>query len=218
MTRTVFSSIDHFGRYAYGNQPRIALWNLTRLAETLLPLLDGNEAAAKESLAGFTPRFQAAYFRGLRQKIGLSVEREGDDGLAQDLLKLMSEAGADFTLTFRRLCDASAGPAGDAALRPLFADAAAYDSWAAQWRARLMQGEDRPEAVNAAMRKVNPAFIPRNHVVEGALTAAVEREDFAPFEALLAVLSRPFEDDPALLGYATPPRDEERVLQTFCGT
>jgi uncharacterized protein YdiU (UPF0061 family) len=215
---TVFSSIDHFGRYAYGNQPRIALWNLTRLAETLLPLLDGDEAAAKETLAGFAPRFQAAYFRGLRQKIGLSVERKGDDGLAQDFLKLMSEAGADFTLTFRRLCDAAAEPAGDAALRPLFADAAAYDAWAEQWRARLMQGEDRPEAVSATMRKVNPAFIPRNHVVEGVLAAAVEREDFAPFEALLAVLSRPFEDDPALLGYATPPRPEERVLQTFCGT
>ena len=129
----------------------------------------------------------------------------------------MSEAGADFTLTFRRLCDAAVGPAGDAALRPLFADAA-YDAWAGQWRARLMQGEDRPEAVGAAMRKVNPAFIPRNHVVEGVLTAAVEREDFAPFEALLAVLARPFEDDPALLRYATPPRNEERVSQTFCGT
>jgi serine/tyrosine/threonine adenylyltransferase len=214
----VFSSIDHAGRYAYGNQPRIALWNLTRLAETLLPLLDSDDEAAKEALAAFAPRFQAAYFGGLRRKIGLSAEREGDDALTQDLLKLMADAGADFTLTFRRLCDAAAGREGDAAVRTLFADQAGYDAWAARWRSRLLQGRERPEAVRAAMRLVNPAFIPRNHVVEAALVAAIERADFTPFEALMDVLSRPYEDGPELAYYATPPRQEERVLQTFCGT
>jgi serine/tyrosine/threonine adenylyltransferase len=125
----VFSSIDHQGRYAYGNQPRIALWNLTRLAECLLPLLDGNEEAAKEALAGFAPRFHAAYLGGLRRKIGLLTEREGDDNLTQDLLALMAADGADFTLTFRGLCDAADG---DGSVRALFKDGAAFDAWAAR--------------------------------------------------------------------------------------
>ena len=208
----VFSSIDHQGRYAYGNQPRIALWNLTRLAECLLPLLDGNEEAAKESLLGFAPRFQAAYFAGLRGKIGMRTEQEGDDALTQDLLGLMGADGADFTLTFRLLCDAAEGP--DTAVRALFKDGGAYDAWSARWRARLT-AETEPASL---MRAVNPAFIPRNHLVEAALAAAVERSDFQPFEDLLAVVSRPFEGNPELARYAAPPRAEERVLQTFCGT
>jgi uncharacterized protein YdiU (UPF0061 family) len=210
----VFSSIDHYGRYAYGNQPRIALWNLTRLAECLLPLLGDGEDAAKAALDGFTPAFQAAYFGGLRRKIGLLTEQEGDDNLTQDLLTLMAKDGADFTLTFRRLCDAADGPAGDAAVRALFKDGDAYDAWAARWRARL-RTEVNP---GAAMRAVNPAIIPRNHLVEAVLEAAVERADFQPFEAMLDALSRPYADDPELARFTTPPRDEERVLQTFCGT
>ncbi len=215
---TVFSSIDQAGRYAYGNQGRIALWNLARLAETLLPLLDGGEAAAKEALAAFPRHFQKAYFDGLRRKIGLSVERDGDDSLVQDLLKLMMEHGADFTQTFRRLGDAVAGPAGDAAVRSLFGDGGGFEAWAERWRSRLTREGDGPAAIRAIMRAMNPAFIPRNHLVEAALAAAVEREDFGPFEELHAVLSRPFEDDPARDRYSLPAREEERVLQTFCGT
>jgi serine/tyrosine/threonine adenylyltransferase len=211
---TVFSSIDYHGRYAYGNQPRIALWNLTRLAESLLPLLGTDDEAAKDALAAFAPRFEAAYFGGLRRKVGLLTEREGDDHLTQDLLKLMAADGADFTLTFRRLCGAAEGPAGDAAVRGLFKDAGAYDAWAGQWRARLVFEADPA----IAMRAINPAFIPRNHVVEAALTAAAERADFQPFEDLLGVLSRPWQDDPSLERYAVPPSEGERVLQTFCGT
>jgi uncharacterized protein YdiU (UPF0061 family) len=218
----VFSSIDYHGRYAYGNQPRIALWNLTRLAECLLPLLDGNEDTAKQALEGFGPRFQAAYFGGLRRKIGLLTRQETDDNLTQDLLTLMAEDGADFTLTFRRLCkvargpaaDAAHGPAADAAVRGLFKNGAAYDAWAERWRARLAAETDPA----ATMRAVNPAFTPRNHIVEAALAAAVERADFRPFEDLLGVLARPYEDNPALAYFATPPNDDERVLQTFCGT
>ena len=208
----VFSSIDEQGRYAYGNQPRIALWNLARLAECLIPLLGDNEDAAKDALAAFAPRFQAAYFGGLRRKIGLRTQREGDDVLTGDLLKLMAANRADFTLTFRRLADAAEGNA--AGVRSLFADGAAFDAWLERWRDR-MAGEEAPAA---AMRAVNPVFIPRNHLVEAALAAAVERGDFRPFEALLGVLGRPFDDDPALEQYATPPREDERVLQTFCGT
>jgi uncharacterized protein YdiU (UPF0061 family) len=135
---TVFSSIDHGGRYAYGNQPRAALWNLARLAEALLPVLAqeaGSEetavAAANEALAAFEPQFEAARGAGLRRKLALSAEREGDAALAEDLLQRMAANRADFTLTFRRLCDAAAGPEGDEGIRTLFADPGAYDSWAA---------------------------------------------------------------------------------------
>ncbi|HEY0183765.1 MAG TPA: YdiU family protein, partial [Rhodopila sp.] len=219
---TVFSSIDHHGRYAYGNQPRIALWNLTRLAECLLPLLGPGEEAAKEALAAFAPRFQAAWFGGLRRKLGLLTAQEGDDNLAQDLLKLMATDGADYTLTFRTLCGAAEGPAGDAAVRTLFRDAGAYDDWAQKWRARLTQEAAPAGALAgsraAAMRAVNPAVIPRNHLVEAALTAAVERADYQPFETLLRVVSEPYRDDPALEPFTLPPKENERVLQTFCGT
>jgi uncharacterized protein YdiU (UPF0061 family) len=214
----VFSSIDQQGRYAYGNQPRIALWNLTRLAECLLPLLNNDEEAARQALLAFAPRFHQTYFAGLRRKIGLVTPQEGpvegDDNLTQDLLKLMAADGADFTLTFRLLGDAATGPQGDAPVRALFKDTAAYDAWATRWRARLA-GESAPEIT---MRAANPAFIPRNHLVEAALAAAVERGDYQPFEQLMAVLSRPYQDDPAQSFYANPPREEERVRQTFCGT
>jgi uncharacterized protein YdiU (UPF0061 family) len=210
---TVFSSIDHHGRYAYGNQPRIVLWNMTRLAESLLPLLGDSDDAAKTALAGFAPAFEHAYFGGLRRKIGLHAEREGDNDLTRDLLKLMAEDGADFTLTFRRLCDAAETPEGDAAVGELFKNAGAYESWAQRWRVRL-EGETEPAM---AMRAVNPLFIPRNHLVEAALTAA-ERSDFQLFEDLLAVVSRPYHDDAGSTRYAMPPSEEERVRQTFCGT
>ena len=218
----VFSSIDEGGRYAYGNQPRIAHWNLVRLAETLLPLLDETTetavAVAQAALAAFPPLFEAAYHGGLCRKLGFLSAREGDAALAQDLLGRMQANAADFTLTFRHLCDAAAEPAADATVRALFTDPAAYDSWALLWRQRLAAEPAEPQARRAAMRAVNPAFIPRNHVVQAALTAAIERQDFAPFEALLVVLSRPYDDQPGREAYAAPPVPEERVLRTFCGT
>jgi uncharacterized protein YdiU (UPF0061 family) len=221
----VFSSIDHQGRYAYANQPRILQWNLARLAEALLPLLaeDQDKAveAAQEVLSRFAARFEAAHRAGMLRKIGLAgAEREGDAALLQDLLRAMAEAGADFTLTFRRLCAAAEGEGegGDAALRALFADPAGYDAWAPRWRARLAEEGRAPAEIVAAMRAVNPAFIPRNHLVEEALAAATERADYAPFEALVAVISRPFEEQPGRERYAEPPEPAQRVTQTFCGT
>jgi serine/tyrosine/threonine adenylyltransferase len=221
----VYSSIDHRGRYAYGNQPPATHWNLTRLAEALLPILEqgtGSEeaalASANEALAAFEPQFEAARNAGLRRKLGLFTEREGDAGLAEDLLTRMSANRADFTLTFRRLCDAAAGPEGDAGVRTLFADPNDYDSWACAWRRRLNEEPGSGQARAVAMRTVNPAFIPRNHVVEAALDAAVCRQNFQPFEELLDVISRPYEDRPSLERYATPARPEECVRQTFCGT
>ena len=219
---TVFSSIDRAGRYAYGNQPRIAHWNLARLAETLLPLLDKNEDAAvkqaEAALAGFAGLFKAAFEAGLRRKLGLLQEQAGDAALAQDLLTRMAESKADFTRVFRALCEAALGPEHDDAVRGEFSDPAAFDAWAEKWRARLAaEGGDAHDR-REAMRRANPAFIPRNHLVEEAIVAAVERDDLAPFEALLAVLSQPHTDQPGADRYAASPRPEEVVHRTFCGT
>jgi uncharacterized protein YdiU (UPF0061 family) len=226
---TVFSSIDHYGRYAYGNQPRIALWNLARLAETLLPLFElesGSEEAAlesaKEALTSFDPQFELAIRSGLGRKLGLVTEREGDVALAESLLQRMAAHHADFTLTFRRLSDAAGGLQGDQAVRVLFDDPAAYDGWAMAWRERLkqdvLQENDADQARAHLMRRVNPAFIPRNHLVEAVIDAAVTRQDFQPFEELLAVVTRPYDDRPELQKYSAPARPEEAVHQTFCGT
>jgi uncharacterized protein YdiU (UPF0061 family) len=221
----VYSSIDHGGRYAYGSQPRVALWNLARLAESLLSVLaqeSGSEeaglVAANEALSAFEPQFEEAHRAGLRRKLGLVVERDGDAALAESLLQCMAANRADFALTFRRLCDAAAGPEGDARVRTLFSDPAAYDGWAAGWRRRFEEESADGQTRAAAMRRMNPAFIPRNHLVETALDAANLRQDFQPFEDLLAVISRPYDERPGLERYSAPARPEERVLQTFCGT
>jgi uncharacterized protein YdiU (UPF0061 family) len=218
----VFSSIDEMGRYAYANQPRIALWNLTRLAECLLPLLsDDQEKAIAEAqgiLGAFPEKFSAAYQAGLRNKIGLFTVRDGDEALVQDLLDAMAKNQADFTLTFRRLSEAALDPAGDAKVRALFAEPAAFDEWAARWRQRAGEEPQTPAERQAAMRAVNPAFIPRNHRVEAVIQAAMVNDDYAPFEELLAVLSKPYQDQPEFAAYTEPPQPDQRVLQTFCGT
>jgi uncharacterized protein YdiU (UPF0061 family) len=222
---TVFSSIDANGRYAYGNQPRIALWNLTRLAEALLPVLqqeEGNDEAAlvsaNEALATFSQTFEKLQLSGFRRKLGLLSEREGDLALVQDLLDRMAANRADFTLTFRKLCNAAESPEGDREVRVLFTDPEAYDLWAIGWRLRL--NEESVSAVDRAemIRKVNPAFIPRNHLVEAAINAAVERQDFQPFEELLEITSRPYDDRLGQERYSLPASPEESVTQTFCGT
>ncbi|HYC93878.1 MAG TPA: YdiU family protein [Thermoanaerobaculia bacterium] len=215
----VFSSIDRQGRYAFGNQPAIGGWNLTRLAECLLSLLSENEEAAieeaQETLAAYGPAFEARYHAGLRRKLGLSTEREDDLALVLELLQAMHEQKADFTLTFRRLCDAAAG---DAELESLFADPAALRAWLPRWRHRLEQEPGTADTRAAAMRMVNPAYIPRNHRVEAVIRAAIDEDDFGPFEELLAVLSRPYDEQPEHAEYALPPEESERVLATFCGT
>ncbi|GLS44217.1 protein adenylyltransferase SelO [Methylobacterium brachythecii] len=220
--RTSFSSIDARGRYAYGQQPGIALWNLTRLAETLLPLLAEDEGegveAAEAALAGFSPRFEAAYRGGLALKLGLSGDRDAAAALADDLLVRMAGNRADFTLTFRRLCDAAERSEADAGVRDLFVDPTEYDAWVVHWRARLAEEGRNPAAMATAMRAVNPALIPRNHRVEGMIAAAVECDDFGPFEELLAVLSRPYDDQPAYARYAEEPEGGGVGYRTFCGT
>jgi serine/tyrosine/threonine adenylyltransferase len=221
--RTVFSSIDRQGRYAYSNQPHAMHWNLTRLAETLMPLLakeeGGDEAgleSAYEALEKFAGHFETARDTGMRRKLGLTQEYVEDARLIEDLLTCMAENRADYTLTFRRLCDAAAGSAGS--VRALFADPAAFDAWEQRWHQRLAKEDLSPEERVAQMRRASPAFIPRNHIVESVLRAGIEREDFQPFEELLEVLAHPYEDMPGKERYATPARPEEYVRQTFCGT
>jgi uncharacterized protein YdiU (UPF0061 family) len=218
----VFSSIDEQGRYAYANQPRIALWNLTRLAECLLPLFsDDKDKAIEEAqsvLAEFPGKFTAAYQSGLRQKIGLFTARDGDEALVQDLLDAMAKNNADFTLTFRRLSAAAEDAARDQDVRALFADPVAYDEWVVRWRQRTGEEPQTPTERAGVMRTVNPAFIPRNHRIEAVIQAAVARDDYAPFEELIAVLAKPYEEQPAFADYANPPEPHQRVLQTFCGT
>ena len=222
---TVYSSIDHHGRYAYNNQSRASLWNLSRLAETLLPLLEEEEGSAEaglhsasEALEEFEPQFEESRTSGLCRKLGFKIGRPGDEALAAELLVHMAANNADYTLTFRRLCTAAAGPQGDGAVRVLFTNPVAYDAWAAQWRERLSAEHESEEHRASAMRMSNPAVIPRNHLVAAVINAAVEREDFEPFEELLVAVSRPYEDRADLERYTVPAQPEERVRQTFCGT
>jgi serine/tyrosine/threonine adenylyltransferase len=218
----VFSSIDQQGRYAYANQPQIATWNLARFAETLLPLIDEDQQKAIKQaegvLEGFLARFEAAYSAGMRQKLGFSTEADGDLGLAGEFLSLLATNQVDFTLAFRRLSDAAGSLAAETDLRSLFNDEQAFGTWAERWRSRLMREPNHGDERRARMRAVNPAFIPRNHRVEAMIEAASEREDFAPFEELLLVLAKPFEDQACFARYMDPPRPHERVCQTFCGT
>jgi len=223
---TVYSSIDQQGRYAYGNQPNIGQWNLARLAEALLPLLgaragDGADTAmeiAQEALDGYISRFEQAYLGGLRAKLGLTSEEPEDLALARDLLRSMTKNKADFTNSFRALCDAAANPEKDEQVRSEFENPGDFDDWADRWRARL-EGEDVPPNDRAnAMRKVNPAYIPRNHRVEEAIEAGVNDNDFLVFEKLIGVLEKPYDDQPENAAYKLPPRSDQVVHQTFCGT
>lgn len=210
---TVFSSIDSQGRYSYANQPRIAVWNLARLAETLLPSLheDGDEAVriAEGALKKFQSLYEAAFHRGLRRKLGLLSEEEGDIALIADLFEIMARNKADFTLTFRSLDKADT--------RLLFADPGSFDDWHARWQQRFARESDAA-ASRHVMLSTNPKYIPRNHRVEAVIKAAVEASDFRLFEELLTVVGSPFEEQPDMARYSLPPEGHERVLQTFCGT
>jgi uncharacterized protein YdiU (UPF0061 family) len=218
--QTVFSSIDGFGRYAYGRQPQAAHWNLARLAESLLALIDADEeravALAKEAIGAFAPAFERAWLAAMRGKLGLAQERVEDAALVSELLDLMHEGRADFTLTFRRLAGAAA-QGGDPGPRELFPDPSRYDAWAARWRSRLAQEARAPQEAALDMLACNPAYIPRNHRVEQALQAA-EDGDFGPFRELQRVLARPYEERERDRAYSLAAAPGEVVERTFCGT
>jgi uncharacterized protein YdiU (UPF0061 family) len=210
---TVFSSIDRGGRYAYGNQPGIAQWNLARFAEALLSLIDPDQhraiALATEALSEFPARFERHWLLGMRWKLGLTTAETGDADLARSLLAWMHKSRADFTNTFRDLAESEQGPAGDRYRDPDFL------AWHSRWQERL--GRDGPPraTAHALMRAANPAVIPRNHRVEEALSAAEERDDLSPLRRLLAALEWPYEAGAA--EYRDPPADESNY-RTFCGT
>ncbi|UCE32168.1 MAG: YdiU family protein [Burkholderiales bacterium] len=242
--RAVFSSIDHGGRYAFGNQPAIARWNLARFAETLLPLAADrdDEAALKRAVAdatevidAFPGLFDSALREGQRAKLGLTLrpaadaaaDAATDAALADDWLALLARAGADFTLAWRRLADAAAGD--EVPLRALFGDPGAADAWLARWRARCAVDDAAAAGAGGAsvaaierasrMRRANPFVIPRNHRVEQALAAASDHGELEPFERLLAALRRPFEQAPELAAYGEPaPLEVTAGYRTFCGT
>jgi uncharacterized protein YdiU (UPF0061 family) len=217
---TVFSSIDQAGRYAYGNQPLVAQWNLARLAEALLPVFPGDSdaaiASATEVLQSVPGRYGSHLRRGMRAKLGLPGDVDDDGTLIKDLLALMQGQVVDFTSCFRALSSAVRGDA--AHIRSLFDDPAALDAWAVRWRAELVrQGRDTA-SIAGEMDRVNPLYIPRNHLVEEALAAATAG-DLEPFHRLVGVISHPFDERPGLELYAGPaPASFGGSYRTFCGT
>ncbi len=214
---TVFSSIDHGGRYAYGNQPAIMTWNLARLAEAMLVLFDDDGDTAIELATGvletFPERFQAAWSNAMRTKLGLAADAPAGDVLVADLLALMHTQRVDYTSCLRSLSSAARGDAGPT--RALFTDPDAFDAWATRWEASI--GDDRM-AIADAMDRVNPIYIPRNHVVEEVLTAA-SWGDVASFDELLDAVTHPFDERAGLERFAQPaPVEQSGTYRTFCGT
>ncbi len=210
---TVFSSIDVHGRYAYGSQPDIAHWNLARLAESLLPLLHTNPGQAvdlaKELFGTFPSAFRQYWHEGIRKKIGLFSQQPGDDVLVEGLLTDMTRHGADFTNTFRGL---------RAKADDVETDAQDLGDWLPRWRKRLRDQTQSPAEAQALMHQNNPAVIPRNHLVEEALDAAVKFSDLSPLRRLLAALQTPYEDNPAKTPFLNPPPPGKAPYRTFCGT
>ncbi|HEX2147642.1 MAG TPA: YdiU family protein, partial [Pseudorhizobium sp.] len=202
----VFSSIDQGGRYAYRNQPGIAQWNIARLAECLLPLIDEDQdkavLSANHVLSEFGQRFQGEWLSVFRRKLGLAAQEEGDGDLVQDLLSTMQEGEADFTLTFRRLCQVAAGE-GDDLFVSSFKNLAGAREWLARWIVRVTQERSSADERAAAMRAANPAVIPRNHKVEEALAAA-NYGDLSFFNRLLQALDKPYEDRTEFADYTVP--------------
>jgi uncharacterized protein YdiU (UPF0061 family) len=218
---TVYSAIDQLGRYAYANQPYIAAWNLARLAETLLELIDPDQgkaiAWAEDAVRAFMSAYDANWLRGMKAKIGLIAELPEDLSLVEQLLDAMHKGKADFTLTFRRLAATVDGGA-DSAVTSLFIEPGIVEQWLSRWHERL-SNENRPPAdIAREMQRINPAFILRNHRIERAIDAAVEEGDFSKAIELHAVLARPFDDQPAFAGYLEPPRPGDWKCKTFCGT
>ncbi|OIQ95468.1 hypothetical protein GALL_225310 [mine drainage metagenome] len=218
----VFSSIDHRGRYAFGNQPMIAQWNLARFAETLLPLLDKDPERAiqlaTEAIESFSEQYESSWLAMMRYKLGLELVEAGDAKLAQEFMDAMQAGQADFTLAWRNLADAA--ESDPAPLRSVFrGNMEKLDEWLPRWQARLTREKKPAAEIAADMRRVNPYVIPRNHLVEQALEAATIEKDFTPFNRMLEVLSDPYTERDAAGLYAKPASPEQTAChRTFCGT
>ncbi|WP_275285841.1 protein adenylyltransferase SelO [Halomonas elongata] len=219
--RTVYSSIDEQGRYAYVNQPVIIQWNLARFAETLVPLIDSDGERAVERatpiIRDVSERFEARWREVMRAKLGLATEEDGDGELAQALLDAMRTGRADFHLAFRHLADAVESQAEAPRLLEIFETTEELETWLPRWHERLGRESVSNDEIVTRLNAANPAVVPRNHRVAEAIAAA-EEDDFGPFEALLAVITDPYTTPDTEVDYTRPPRDEEKVLRTFCGT
>jgi uncharacterized protein YdiU (UPF0061 family) len=218
----VFSSIDHRGRYAYNNQASIGLWNLSRFAECLLPLMDSDTDSAietaKEHLESYTDAYMDHWLRGMRAKLGFSTEHDQDKALIETLFEIMASNHADFTLTFYHLSLLDLDAATDEVILSLFNHDEAFVQWLDRWRQRLHEESIDDETRKAGMRNVNPVYIPRNHLIEAAIRAAEDHDDFSVFHALHEVLQQPSELQPGKDAYMQPPQPHEVVHKTFCGT
>ncbi len=217
---TVFSSIDTQGRYQYQNQPSIAVWNLSRLAETLVPLIDPDQdrgvEKATEVLNGFSETYFSFWLSGIRKKLGLTTEKEGDIGLASELFKTIEGQNVDFTLLFRSLADVLSDQRST--VNSLFKEPGTLDPWLEKWQARLGEEDVTIAARTANMNQQNPIYIPRNHNVEKALSAATINQDYSVFETLLDVLTSPFEKRDGLEAFEQPAPVTFGPYQTYCGT
>ena len=218
----VFSSIDRHGRYAYNNQPNIGLWNLSRFAECLLHLIDEEEGTAIEvandRLKVFISSYQNHWLTGMRAKLGLNSRLDQDRALIEELLAIMASCNVDFTLTFHQLSLLDMDASNDDAILALFNHAESFAQWADKWRQRLRQEASDDNERKAMMRRVNPVYIPRNHLIEAAIRAAEDHGDFSVFHALHEVLQKPYDFQPGKEAYMQPPQPHEVVHQTFCGT
>lgn len=218
---TVYSSIDSGGRYAYGNQPGIGQWNLAWLARSLLPLIDKDEDVAvkeaQEAIDSYVPQYQRAYADLMAVKLGLSQSDDQSISLMDELLGLMTEHNADYTLTFRRLAEHAGSFDGDS-VAEIAELPAAFDAWIEKWQTKLASDPQDADERQQRMLQANPAFIPRNHLVEEVIRAAVDKDDFAPFHQLVERLADPCRYQAADARYATPPTPEQVVARTFCGT
>ncbi len=201
----VFSSIDHGGRYAYANQPRILQWNLARLAECLL-LLDNDRRRFETELVELSGRYEALYLARMRRKLGFTTEGRGDSAIVRDWLRHLQKHELDYTLSFRELAD-----------RIDAGDAARFGAFETEWKRRIATQDESADQTRTRMNSVNPLFIPRNHQIERAIQGAIDG-DLRIFHELREVLSRPFETQAHKAEYAKPPLPGERVTQTFCGT
>jgi uncharacterized protein YdiU (UPF0061 family) len=220
--QAVFSSIDGQGRYAFANQPAIAQWNLARFAETLLPLISADRAAAiaqvTEVINAFPPKFEREWLKGMRSKLGLFMEQHEDGDLIRGLLSLMHRAQADYTVTFRGLASYLDGNAREPAVEKALQGNRDFQMWLSRWRDRIAEDAVPTPIRIQTMSLANPKYIPRNHRIEEVIAAATNEHDFRPFETLLEVITHPFDEQPAASAFATPPRPEQRVAETFCGT
>ena len=219
---TVFSSIDHHGRYAYGNQPNIAQWNIACLGECLLPLIhpDRNKAIgiAEEILDSFQDKFRKYWLSGMYKKIGLTQNEPEDINLLEQLLELMKENKTDYTLTFRYLSDAIENDTGNSNFEKQFLSQNKISEWLVSWRKRLKIQSASFKKIKMSMQKENPAFIPRNHRIEKAIYEAVDNNDYSYMDHLILLLNKPYQDQPNNSEYMHPPEKPDHNYQTFCGT